>query len=164
MAFGLANVCGAAVSMAYPEDRAFRLAAGLLVGGIWFGFGMYGGLPLVATVRDWHAPVAPEVVTEKVWEGLLVMRRRRWVMWSSFVGVFVTAPLVVGALVQAGQGGLWVLLVGAPLAVVTFRYGLSRCPRCGYGFFARSTSRAATLAFGRSCRQCGLSLYAYQER
>ncbi len=52
MIFGLANVGG---SIAYAtQQNMFILICGLLVGGGWFAFGKYGGLPLVNTVADWR--------------------------------------------------------------------------------------------------------------
>ena len=162
MAFGIANAAGGVASAAYADDRALRVAAGILVGGAWFALGKLGGLPLVDTVRDWHPPVTPEIVTQLHRRGLLVMRRRRWIMWLSCLGVPIVAPLVIAAHSHVGQIGLTVMVLGVPMAAFTLRYYLSRCPRCGYGFFARSRSRAATLGVGTSCRHCGLSLYAYK--
>ena len=163
MAFGIANVLGGIASVAYSDEPVFSVLGGLLVGGVFFAFGKYGGLPLLTTVHEWHPPSTPDEVTEMHRSGLLVMRRRRLAMWASYPGALIVAPLVIAALFEVGQPGLGVLLIGVPMAILMFRYVLSRCPRCGYGFFALSKKRATTFGFGRRCRQCGLSLYAYRD-
>lgn len=139
-----------------------------MVGGAWLAFGLYGGLPLINTVDEWHPPANPYEVTDMQRKGLLVMRRRRWAAWAIVPGFFVLAPLLVPVLIRAGQPGLVVLILGLPIAIINARYLLSRCPRCGYGFFTGSTHRASMLAVARpfrltgSCRHCGLGLYAYK--
>ena len=165
MAFGLANVV-AGITYGTGQRDVFMTAGGLLVGGAWFAFGKYGGLPLVDTVADWHPPATPDEVSDMHRRGLLVMRRRRWMLWAAFPGTLAVAPLLMSLLMRAGMLELTVLLLGAPLALINFRYALSRCPRCGFGFFARSTSRAAMLWLWlrRTCAHCGLSLHAYKRR
>lgn len=163
MAFGLANVIGG-ISYAATHDRSvFMAASALLVGGAWFAFGKYGGLPLVDTVTDWHPPAKSDLVTDVHRAGLLVMRQRRWMMWVSVPVALALAPLAISLLMRIGQPELVVFLLGVPFAIVNFRYLLSRCPRCGYGFFTRSANRAATVRLSQSCAHCGLSLYAYKE-
>jgi len=160
MIFGLANV---ASSIAYATAKdLFMPIGGVLVGGAWFAFGKYGGLPLVNTVTDWH-PSAPGALEEMHRRGLLVMRRRRWFVWAAIPGAFVVAALLIPLLMQGGHPELVVLVLGVPLAFVNCRYYLSRCPRCGLGFFTRSASRAALLRWGNTCGHCGLSLYAYRK-
>jgi hypothetical protein len=163
MAFGIANIIGAIASMwSSTSDLSFAIA-GVFIGVAWFAFGLYGGLPLVNTVREWQQSANPCEVTDLQRKGLLVMRRRRWAMWVTVPGFLLFASLLVPVLIRAGQPGFVVLILGIPLAIINVRYLLSRCPRCGYGFFARSTHRAAMLALTRNCRHCGLGLYAYEE-
>lgn len=162
MAFGVAIVVGGIDSVRSSALDLFPLLVGLLIGGAWFGFGLYGGLPLVNTVPDWCPAITPDEVSDQHRRGLLVMRRRRWIMWASVPSMFIVAFFLIPVLVKAGQPGVAVLFLGVPLAVIDFRYFLSRCPRCGYGFFARSKSRAATLSLKKTCGHCGLSLYAYK--
>jgi hypothetical protein len=162
MVFGLANIIGGIASVwSLTLDMSVGVG-GFLIGGAWFAFGLYGGLPLVNTVREWHPPANPEEVSDMQCKGLLVMKRRRWAMWATVPGLFALAPLLSPVLIL--HPGLAVLLLGAPLVIINSRYLLSRCPRCGYGFFARSTHRAATLALTSACRHCSLGLYAYKER
>ena len=162
MVFGLANVIGG-ISYAVSHDRSiFMGVSALLVGGGWFAFGKYGGLPLAETVDNWHPPTTLDLVTEENRKGLLVMRRRRWMVWASIPTTLVAAPLLISQLMRVGQPELIVFLLGVPVVLVSSRYFLSRCPRCGYGFFARSTSRAATIQLGKTCGHCGLSLHAYK--
>jgi hypothetical protein len=54
MIFGLATI-GSSIAYA-PRQDLFMLVGGLLVGGGWFAFGKYGGLPLVDTAADWRPP------------------------------------------------------------------------------------------------------------
>lgn len=157
MVFGLANIVA---SISYVPR--VMLVGGLLVGGCWFAFGKYGGLPLVDTVVDWRPPAASGAIEDMHRQGLLVMRRRRWIVWAAIPGTFAVAALLVPLLMQGGHPEFVVLLLGVPLAFINFRYYLSRCPRCGLGFFTRSTSRAALLRRGNTCGHCGLSLYAYK--
>jgi ribosomal protein S27AE len=161
MIFGLANVAG---SIAYTSRQdMFMLIGGLLVGGGWFAFGKYGGLPLVSTVADWRPPSSSGEIEEIHRQGLLVMRRRRWIVWAAIPGTFVVAALLIPLLMQGGHPEIIVLLLGVPLAFISFRYYLSRCPRCSFGFFTRSASRAALLRLRNTCGHCGLSLYAYKK-
>ena len=161
MAFGIANIAGVifAVDTSTPDISAFLAA--FLIGGAWFAFGLYGGFPLVNTVRKWRAPATPKEINDMHRRGLLVMRRRRWITWGLFP-VCLTGVLLLWAVL--GNPMLAVLVVGVAGAIINLRYMLSRCPRCGYGFFARSVSRAAGLWPSRACHHCGLSLYAYKER
>ena len=160
MMFGLACIMG---SIAYaPRHDIFMLVGSLLVGGGWFAFGKYGGLPLVDTVVDWHPSAAPGAIEDMHRQGLLVMRRRRWMVWTAIPGAFGVAALLIPLLMQSGHPELIVLLLGVPVALINFRYYLSRCPRCGLGFFTTSASRAALLRRGNTCGHCGLSLYVYK--
>src|SRR5882672_10710346 len=93
MVFGIANVLGGVASIAYYDDWAFSLPAGILVGGTWLAFGKLGGFPLFDTVPDWNPPTNLEVVSEMHRRGLLVMRRRMRTIWLSFLAVLGTAPL-----------------------------------------------------------------------
>jgi len=163
MAFGVAIVVGAIDSVrSFPLDL-FPLLGGFLIGSAWFAFGLYGGLPLVDTVREWCPAAAPNEVNDMHRQGLLVMRQRRWIMWASVPCALAVAVVLIPVLIRADQPGLIVLILGVPLALINFRYFLSRCPRCGYGFFARSTSRAATINLKKACGHCGLPLYAYKD-
>jgi hypothetical protein len=156
MIFGLANVTG---SVAYggPRDM-FMLVVGVMVGGAWFAFGKYGGLPLVDTVVDWCPPRAPSAIEPMHLQGLLVMRRRRWILWASIPGAIGVAALLIPLLMKTGRPERIVIVLGVLVAYVNLRYYLSRCPRCGLGFFTRSASRG----WGNTCGHCGLSLYAYK--
>src|SRR6266566_5233000 len=109
MIFGLANVASS-IAYAAPKDL-FMPIGGLLVGGAWFAFGKYGGLPLVNTVTDWH-PSAPGALEEMHRRGLLVMRRRRWLVWAAIPGAFVVAALLIPLLMQGGHPELVVLVLG----------------------------------------------------
>ncbi len=160
MIFGLAGIIGS-IADATRQD-IFMLVGGPLVGGGWFAFGKYGGLPLVDTVVDWRPPRAPGAIEDMHRQGLLVMRRRGWIVWAAIPGAFGVAALVIPLLMQSGHPELIVLLLGVPLAVINFRYSLSRCPRCGLGFFTTSASRAALLRRRNTCGHCRLSLYAYK--
>jgi hypothetical protein len=162
MIFGLANIVGGIASGVQWGDT-FPLLGGLLVGGGWFAFGWYGGLPLFDTVADWHPPASPDAVEDMHREGLRVMRRRQWTPWLAIPVLFAVAALIIPPLMRAGHPELVIFLLGPPYFFVTFRYYLSRCPRCGFGFFTRSASRAASLRQSDRCRHCGLSLYAYKE-
>jgi len=160
MIFGLANVGG---SIAYAtQQNMFILICGLLVGGGWFAFGKYGGLPLVNTVADWR-PSTSGAIEDMHRQGLRVMRRRGGIVWAAIPGAFSVAALLIPLLMKAGLPELVVLLLGVPLALINFRYFLSRCPRCGLGFFTRSANRAALLRQTNTCGHCGLSLYAYKK-
>jgi hypothetical protein len=162
MVFGVAIVVGAIDSVRSSPLDLFPLLGGVLIGGAWFGFGFYGGLPLVGTVREWRPAATPNEVNDMHRQGLLVMRQRRLIMWASVPCAVAVAVVLIPVLIQTDEPGLIVLILGVPLAIINFRYFLSRCPRCGYGFFTRSTSRAATINLKKACGHCGLSLYAYK--
>lgn len=163
MAFGATNMAAAAPSAAHRGDIGmFMLVGGLVVGGVWFAFGWYGGLPLVSTVADWQPPAAPDEVNEMHVRGLLVMRRRRWMMWATSPVVLAMAAALMPLLMPTRHPEWIVLILAVPMCLLGFPYGLSRCPRCGYGFFARSTSRAALFGYGNACHHCGLPLDAYK--
>jgi ribosomal protein S27AE len=164
MAFGAASILGIGIDLVRSlTPDLFLLIGTFLVGSAWFTFGLYGGLPLVSTVSEWHPVATPDEVNDMHRQGLLVMQRRRWIMWASVPCAFAVAVVLIPVLIQAGQPGLIVLILGVPLAIINFRYLLSRCPRCGYGFFTRSKSRAATINLRKVCGHCGLSLYAYKD-
>jgi hypothetical protein len=55
----------------------FQPCGAFLVGGVWLAFGLYGGLPLVDTVRDWRSVAIPDEIDGIHRKGLLVMRRCR---------------------------------------------------------------------------------------
>lgn len=160
MVFGIANIIGGIIYSI--QGNIFALVGGLLVGGAWFAFGKYGGLPLVDTVANWRPAARPNLVDEMHRRGLLVMRQRRWMMWAAIPGALAAAALLMPPLMGSGHPELIIFLLGVPLAIITFRYALSRCPRCGYGFFAGSASRAALLRLRNTCGHCGLSLRAYK--
>jgi len=163
MAFGALNVVQA-VRYGTMAGDLFMPVAGVLVGGAWFAFGCYGGLPLVATVRDWRPPAAPDEVSAMHGQGLRVMRRRRWLTWAT-IPVWLIGGLALAVWLDDPKYMPFILIVlGVPIIAVQSVYWLSRCPRCGYGFFARGKSRAAFLGRGKSCRQCGLALTAYRQR
>jgi hypothetical protein len=164
MALGIAVALGTIGGAFDGSETVTLILAGVCVGGAWFAFGFIGGLPLVDTVPDWEPSSTPSIVTEQQVQGLLTMRRRRLAMWLSFPAVMLAGPPALLVTSRIGERGLMVLLLGIPLAVLAGRYYLSRCPRCGYGFFARSRSRAALLFSSRTCGHCGLSLYAYKNR
>ena len=155
MAFGALNVVQA---LRYSgEHELFMAIGGVLVGGGWFAFGWYGGMPLVSTVSDWRPRTAPGEITEMHREGLRAIRRRLWMSWAAIPIAFALMALLVPVLAPRGQAGLIVLIAGVPLFFVQARYYLSRCPRCGYGFFARSVRRAAFLKGTSACWHCGLA-------
>ena len=158
MIFGLANIIAVIASGFYHD--IFMFIGGVLVGSIWFAFGMYGGLPLVDTVRDWHPSVSNTEINEMHRQGLLVMRRRKWIAWIAMPGSLAAASLLLPLLIPYGHPELIVLLVGVPLVFINFRYYLSRCPRCGLGFFTLSASRAAFIRRKPICGHCGLALHA----
>lgn len=86
MTFGILNVIGGVIGGITSSDSQvdfFPLLGGLLVGGIWFGFGYYGGLPLVDTVSYWQPPDIPNEINNYHRQGILVLRRRKWAMWAS---------------------------------------------------------------------------------
>jgi len=163
MAFGVACVVGGIGSLRSSPLDLSPLLGGVLIGGAWFAFGLYGGLPLVNTLRKSHPAITADEVNNQHRRGLLVMRWRRWIMWASVPPALIVASVLIPVLIKAGQPGLVLFVLGVPLAIINFRYLLSRCPRCGYGFFTRSKSRAATLNIRKACGHCGLSLYAYKD-
>jgi len=163
MAFGIVIIVGGMDSVRTSPIDLFLLLGSLLIGGAWFSFGLYGGLPLVGTVYEWHSATERDEVNNMHRQGLLVMRRRRWLMWTSLPLALVAAVFLVPLFIKMNQPGIIVFILGVPLAIINFRYFLSRCPRCGYGFFTNSTNRAATIKSKKSCGHCGLSLYAYKE-
>ena len=104
---------------------------------------------------------------EFVFEGY-VNHQKEAIFLAGLPDIPVSRPHSVAAwliplLLQGGHPELAVFLLGVPLAFINFRYYLSRCPRCGLGFFTRSASRAALLRRGNICGHCGLSLYAYKD-
>lgn len=165
MAFGLLTVFGGAKHLFRNGTQdTFPILAAFLVGGVWFAFGSYGGLPMVNTVHGWHPTETPNEVNDTHRRGLLVMRRRRWLTRVSLPVAFVAVVYLMPKLIQIGKPELILFIVGVPLFVGDFRYLLSRCPRCGYGFFTRGTSRAAFLNLRKTSGHCDLSLYAYKDR
>jgi hypothetical protein len=160
MLFAVSNIVGVLV---FPNRDAVMLVGAFLVGGAWFAFGYYGGLPLVDTVDDWHPPVTPNAVEEMHKRGLRVMRRRRWIVWAALPGGLALAALILSILAPTGHPEFVVLILAPPLAIINGRYYLSRCPRCGLGFFTRSRSRAALLRESKKCGHCGLPLNAYKD-
>jgi hypothetical protein len=163
MGFGVLIIAGALDSVRSAPLDLFALLGSLLIGGAWFAFGLYGGLPLVSTISEWHPPTTPNEVNDMHRRGLLVMRSRKWIMWISVPCGLAIIVILIPILIEAGEPGLTVLIVGIPLAIISLRYLLSRCPRCGYGFFTRSRSRAASIYVKKACGHCGLSLYAYKD-
>jgi hypothetical protein len=161
MALGLLIAVSGVFSSARSVDL-FTLVASLLIGGAWFAFGKYGGIPLVETVAGWRPPGVSTEITASHRDGLLLMRRRRWAIWAVIPGILGISALVIhsGSRVRPEM----FVLAAVPLAVINFRYFLSRCPRCGYGFFTRSRSRAASLRLTNECGHCGLSLNGYRQR
>lgn len=144
------------------EPDLFNLFMGGFVSAAWLAFGVYGGFPLFETVQDWHAPATPCEITDAHRQGLLVMRRRKWIMWAAYPVALAMVPFLHGALEGLGQAPLVVVLLFVPLAVLSFRYWLSRCPRCGYGFFVRSKNRAGLTILTNSCPHCELPLRAHK--
>ena len=157
MTFGILNVIGGLTS-SYSQAGYFPMIAGLLVGGVWFGFGYYGGYPLVDTVSEWQPPNIPDEITNYHRQGILVLRRRKWTMWASVPCYFVVGAMLMPWFIKQGHPEIGFIPIAAVMAVVFYRYYLSRCPRCGYGFFTGSTSRAALIRPRRHCAHCGLSL------
>jgi hypothetical protein len=163
MVFGAANMASAVASVAHRVD-IFMLVGGPIVGAVWFAFGWYGGLPLLGTVANWQPPAAPDDLNEMHIRGLLTMRRRRWMMWATGPVLLLMAAALMPLLMPTRHPEWIVLILAVPMCLLGLPYYLSRCPRCGYGFFARSTSRAALLGYGKACHHCGLPLDAYKER
>jgi len=158
MLFGLVNIA-AVIAFSARQDM-FMLIGGILGGSAWFAFGWYGGLPLVETVVGWHPPANSAAVDEMHRQGLKVMRHRKWVAWLAIPGALAATALLMPLLMQSTQPELVLLIVGVPIAFVNCRYYLSRCPRCGFGFFTKSVSRAALIRQRNTCGHCGLSLSA----
>ena len=146
-----------------PDHPIFLLAGGILVGAAWFAFGAYGGLPLVDTVKEWCPSTSHGQIDEVHRQGLRVMRRRKWLGWLAIPLGVVAMAAIAPLLNPIGQPEIVLLLVFPPLAILYYRYHLSRCPRCGYGFFARSTNRMAFLQPRKDCAHCGLPLDGYRE-
>ena len=118
------------------QKRYGALAASLVVGGVW----------ALYHLPQWFIPAMGQA--EK-WPFLV------FTLYCIALAVWLDDPSSVRFILIG---------LGVPIIAVQFVYWLSRCPRCGYGFFARGKSRAAFLARGQSCRHCGLSLSAYKER
>jgi hypothetical protein len=87
------------------------------------------------------------------------MRRRRVTQWLAIPATILLIAACASLVIGSGREPL-LLLLALPLLIITFQYQLSRCPRCAYGFFTKSTSRAAALHRQMSCGHCGLSLDA----
>jgi hypothetical protein len=100
-AFGALGLIGVLQDVLYRRDFntfAFQFLGGGLVAVAWGTFGVYGGFPLVDTVKDWQPPTMPDEITQKHRDGLRVIRRRRWAFGLSFPGYFV---LMIAALAIA---------------------------------------------------------------
>jgi len=90
---------------------------------------------------------------------LRLIRRRRTTQWLAIPATILLIAACASLVIGSGREP-WLLLLALPLLIVTLQYQLSRCPRCGYGFFTKSTSRAASLHRLTACGHCGLSLEA----
>jgi hypothetical protein len=158
VAHGTANIVGGVI--AGVAGFVFPSIAGLLVGVIFVGFGVIGGIPLIATVRDWH-PMSPlSQITEVHLRGLRVLRRRRLVMWATPLSLLYFAAFqeLFGRHIPEEWNKVHFLAFALVVFVLFFLFPLSRCPRCGYGFCALSASRAAGLWPTNFCRHCQLTL------
>ncbi len=160
MLLGFACILSAILNRVLGSLTAYMFAGGLLVGTLWFAFGMYGGLPLVTTVDNWQPPETFDAVSETHRRGLLVMRRRRWFAWLAIPAWFALMAAAMSLHLKVDTLSMVFLLGCVILIAIHARYALSRCPRCGFGFFARSTGRASAIERRRSCAHCGLSLSA----
>src|SRR5947208_172260 len=141
MIFGGYTVLGAIHSWVYEaHPQSFMIAGGIIVGAAWFGLGAYGGLPLVNTAPRSSQELGSEALTERERRGLVVLRNRKWLAWLSLPAALAMGPLV--AQLPPQYCGLGVLGVGVMVAILNLCHWLSRCPRCGYGFFALSKGRA----------------------
>lgn len=154
--FGVA-ILGSAASGSAGGDAVFAIA-GVLIGVVWLAFGLYGGYPLVDTVPRWSPPDDRESIRESDCAGLAVIRKRKRIVWATVPIAFVLVALFMPLVLRGGKPQWLLLGVAPPMLFVYFRYQLSRCPRCGFGFFARSTNRAAPLRSGSTCATCGLTL------
>ncbi len=144
MAFGLVNIVVVITCTVIGKENLDMVVSALLVGSAWFAFGAYGGFPLVNTVADWHPPATPDEVTESHRRGLLVMRRRKWMIWATVPSMLAVAPLLFPLFMKADQPELIVLVLGVPLAIIIFRYLLSRCPRWFFHQIYESSSDASS--------------------
>lgn len=160
MIFGSVCVFNAGFALVQPQGQspAFLLG-GIVVGAVWFAFGFYGGLPLINTVRDWSPSVDTNDLTESSRSGLRTMRWRKWAMWASEPIFGLTILLLVQRYGVTHAETIFFSLA-IPMIALIMVYWLSRCPRCGYGFFADSTNRAAFLKRTKVCSHCGLRLNA----
>jgi ribosomal protein S27AE len=138
--------------------------AGSIIGAVWFLFGWYGGIPLVNTIKDWKQSEDLTNVSTSDIAGLGVIKRR---LWTIVLGIpIVIAPLVI-ILSIFGASSSPNLIIIIPSVITAFfifsvivgRAFASRCPRCGYGFFASSKKRGATFKWRKSCGVCGLALF-----
>jgi hypothetical protein len=160
MALGALTMINAstAVVQAQGGSQTFHIM-GVFVGAVWFGFGAYGGLPLVGTVRPWTPPTDSKAMTDSYRAGLRTMRRRKWAMWAS-QPIFVLSVVLLTQYFGHDHMDTISFLTVIPVFASFFVYWLSRCPRCGYGFFALSKTRASLLKGTENCRHCGLHLNA----
>jgi hypothetical protein len=126
MIFGCACIVGA-VTQGIQHD-AFELISGLVVGGVWFAFGAYGGLPLIGTSGEWHSTGDFSAVAQSHKDGLIVMRRRRRIMWLALPSALLASVLIMPALQHLGRPEMVVFLLGIPLVFLNFRYYLSKVP------------------------------------
>ena len=89
-------------------------------------------------------------------EGLSLIRRRRWYLWSAVLFYFPLLKLTLAMShsmhVVLGVVGLWLLLSFS----LAFYAALARCPRCGNYFHMHGP----TLLFFRKCLHCQLHLCA----
>lgn len=162
MAFGLACVFRA-VAFGFEGDPFFAIG-GAMVGAAWFAFGKYGGYPLFETVPGWRPAESPNEIDDSHRRGLLVIRdRRRQAFWA-IPATLAAMAVLMPVLMPLGYPQLGLLLAAPPMAFVRMRYYLSRCPRCGYGFFTTSTKRAASIRSRSACGHCGLALDASMGR
>ena len=154
--FGAVGTLGAIYDGLMRNDLPFLVDGGL-VSATLFLFGLYGGLPLVETVKDRVSPTTDEEVTEKHLAGLRVMRIRGCLMLGF---LFLGLPfwvLLDTVLQRLALPDLDLAIMSIMVALIFGRYLLSRCPRCGYGFFALSRRRAAGILWTDPCSHCGIS-------
>ncbi len=165
MVFGALNLLGLVLQLIlepFPEALTIGVL-GVLVGGACFAFGWYGGLPLFETVSGWTPPADPTVITAGHRAGLRLMRRWWWQQFMVPMAALVLCGLLVMPSLMAWGHPEAAMLVLVPAGIFSLRYVLSRCPRCGFGFFTRSTSRAAFIRRLQACGHCGLPLDAWKE-
>lgn len=128
MALGIGNIIG---GLSAPFDSAsnqmvpdafgfstFGVLGGLLVGGLWFAFGYFGGLPLVDTVSDWQPPNNSEEITDSYRRGIVTLGRRKRLMWASIPAYFVLAGLLMPWFLQIKQGGVGFLLIATVIITI----------------------------------------------